>query len=679
MDGEKYSSGKRSYSHIDAGEGNERSKRRHSDFERGSAMPGDNDTVYRILCPGNKIGSVIGKGGGIIKSLRQETHAKIKIADSIPGVEERVIIIFSSPKDQRKEHDEEKNSDEEADNAAKDDIDREPLCPAQDALFKVHARIVDGEGVGGSDYEEDDKSRNVTARLLVPTNQIGCLLGKGGKIIEKMRSDTSAQIRIMSKEQLPPCAMDTDELVQISGDPTVVKKALYEISARLHENPAKQRLSYNSGSHFGNNPYGSGGPAFSSVNLIPQGNPMWSHQNVGAPIVGIGPPMPWLGGYGNEAASAWHMNSSGFPVLPNLGGPSRKDGGPGKEVTIRILSPNDRVGGVIGKSGSTINQIRQESGSRIKIAETVSESEETEIVVSASEFADDQVSPTIEALLQLQGRTTARSENEGHITTRLLVPSNQIGCLIGKAGSIISEMRKTSRADIRILSKENLPKCASQNDELVQIAGEANYARDALIQIASRLRAKVLQDGDGAGKGGPPALSSKSNLSKADGAPISSHYSARQDMLSPGRMYPSSGLGFQGTGGRSSTGGYSSFGTYQSGGSGYDPIQGYTSSRTTDSGYSGGFPKNVSTTTVEVTIPKNAVGSVLGKRGSNIQNIREISGAKVKLHDSESGSSDRVIEISGTPEQTHAAKSLLQAFIATGGQSQPTRSAGRGY
>jgi hypothetical protein len=88
---------------------------------------------------------------------------------------------------------------------------------------------------------------------------------------------------------------------------------------------------------------------------------------------------------------------------------------------------------------------------------------------SLLQFADDQVSPTIEALLQLQGRTTARSENEGHITTRLLVPSNQIGCLIGKAGSIISEMRKTSRADIRILSKETLPKCASQNDELVQV------------------------------------------------------------------------------------------------------------------------------------------------------------------------------------------------------------------
>ena len=71
----------------------------------------------------------------------------------------------------------------------------------------------------------------------------------------------------------------------------------------------------------------------------------------------------------------------------------------------------------------------------------------------------------------------------------------------------------------------------------LKIAGEANFARDALVQIASRLRAKVLQDGDGAGKGGGGAPTSKSSLTKSDGAPISSHYSTRQDMLSPGRRY----------------------------------------------------------------------------------------------------------------------------------------------
>lgn len=54
-------------------------------------------------------------------------------------------------------------------------------------------------------------------------------------------------------------------------------------------------------------------------------------------------------------------------------------------------------------------------------------------------------------------------------TTRLLVPTSRIGCLIGKGGSIITEMRNTTKANIRILSKEDVPKVASEDDEMVQV------------------------------------------------------------------------------------------------------------------------------------------------------------------------------------------------------------------
>lgn len=51
----------------------------------------------------------------------------------------------------------------------------------------------------------------------------------------------------------------------------------------------------------------------------------------------------------------------------------------------------------------------------------------------------------------------------------MLVPTSRIGCLIGKGGAIISEMRRVTKANIRILSKENLPKIASDDDEMVQV------------------------------------------------------------------------------------------------------------------------------------------------------------------------------------------------------------------
>lgn len=81
-------------------------------------------------------------------------------------------------------------------------------------------------------------------------------------------------------------------------------------------------------------------------------------------------------------------------------------------------------------------------------------------------------SRTIDAIIQLQPRCSERVERDSGdnvITTRLLVPSQRVGCIIGKGGAIIKDMRSTSRANIRILSDENIPKVASEDDELVQV------------------------------------------------------------------------------------------------------------------------------------------------------------------------------------------------------------------
>lgn len=74
-------------------------------------------------------------------------------------------------------------------------------------------------------------------------------------------------------------------------------------------------------------------------------------------------------------------------------------------------------------------------------------------------------------MIQVQGRTTAEmgGDKDGIVTTRLLVPTNQIGCLLGKGGSIIEDMRRATRANIRILPKDTLPRCALESDELVQV------------------------------------------------------------------------------------------------------------------------------------------------------------------------------------------------------------------
>lgn len=72
----------------------------------------------------------------------------------------------------------------------------------------------------------------------------------------------------------------------------------------------------------------------------------------------------------------------------------------------------------------------------------------------------------VEAVLLLQEKIN--EDDEGNVSLRLLVPSKVIGCIIGKNGSIVNEIRKRTRADVRI-SKGEKPKCADSNDELVEV------------------------------------------------------------------------------------------------------------------------------------------------------------------------------------------------------------------
>lgn len=197
MAGQRSNHGKRSYSQPDYAENGGSKRRNPPGEERDQYAPGPEDTVYRYLCPGRKIGSIIGRGGEIVKQLRQESQSKIRIGETVPGCEERVVTVFSTSR--------KTNAFDES---------GDYICPAQDALFRVHERLV-ADDVPGEEDEEDAGAQQITVRLLVPSDQIGCIIGKGGQIIQGIRSDTGAQIRILKNEHLPACAISSDELLQV--------------------------------------------------------------------------------------------------------------------------------------------------------------------------------------------------------------------------------------------------------------------------------------------------------------------------------------------------------------------------------------------------------------------------------------------------------------------------------
>ena len=118
----------------------------------------------------------------------------------------------------------------------------------------------------------------------MPSDQIGCVIGKGGQIIQSIRSESGAQIRILKDDHLPSRVLSSDKLIQISGEPSLVMKALYQIASRLHDNPSQSQHLLVSTMPTG---YSSGGSLMGPTSS--------------APIMGLAPLVGTYGGYRGDS------------------------------------------------------------------------------------------------------------------------------------------------------------------------------------------------------------------------------------------------------------------------------------------------------------------------------------------------------------------------------------------
>jgi poly(rC)-binding protein 2/3/4 len=83
------------------------------------------------------------------------------------------------------------------------------------AAVRVWERVVRGDESGEGE-EEKEVAGVVGCRMLAAGAQVGCVLGKGGKTVERMRQESGAQIRVFrNREQIPPCALQGDELIHV--------------------------------------------------------------------------------------------------------------------------------------------------------------------------------------------------------------------------------------------------------------------------------------------------------------------------------------------------------------------------------------------------------------------------------------------------------------------------------
>nr|CAB3499274.1 unnamed protein product [Digitaria exilis] len=242
-------------------------------------------------------------------------------------------------------------------------------------------------------------------------------------------------------------------IFQICGAPSLVRKALYEISARLHQHPRKENLPLEEIIDASTQrKHGSPQP-------LPHGNPMLPHLHIDHP-----PPIPLLDPYRD--------------------GPLRTV--ETEEFSIRVLCASELIGSIIGKSGANVKRVEQQTGARIKVQEVDKDaSGERLIIISSKELPADPVSPTIEALMlihdkaarQMHGREDHRGLTSvaGYSSTiELRIPNSSLESIIGIGGVNLAEIRQISGAKLRLLEAHT-----GSSESVVEIQGTLDQAKTA--------------------------------------------------------------------------------------------------------------------------------------------------------------------------------------------------------
>ncbi|SPC64004.1 related to PBP2 - PAB1 binding protein [Ustilago sp. UG-2017b] len=319
----------------------------------------------------------------------------------------------------------------------------------------------DGDQAAGSVGDSSEtQATQISMRTLIVTSDASIIIGKSGKHINEIRDKSNARLNI--SEIIPG---NPERILTVSGPLDAVSKAFGLIVRRINDEPFDQ------------------------------------------------------------------------PSVPGS-----------KSVTIRFIVPNSRMGSVIGKQGSKIKEIQEASGARLTAGEAMLPGS-TERVLSISGVADAvhiAVYYVGTILLEHQDRnannlayrpTAGGSSTRppapanpyaaaqqpfgygapappfagaaapavgagagapqlppGSQTQQIFIPNDLVGCIIGKGGSKINEIRSMSASQIKIMEPgAGIAAGGGGNERLVTITGPPPNIQMAVSLLYQRLEQEKMR------------------------------------------------------------------------------------------------------------------------------------------------------------------------------------------
>ncbi|KAK2917451.1 hypothetical protein Q8A73_004197 [Channa argus] len=328
----------------------------------------------------------------------------------------------------------------------------------------------------------------------------------------------------------------------------------------------------------------------------------------------------------------------------------QSEGGLNVTLTIRLLMHGKEVGSIIGKKGETVKKMREDSGARINISEgncperIVTITGPTDAIFKAFAMIAYKFEEDI-----INSMSNSPATSKPPVTLRLVVPASQCGSLIGKGGSKIKEMRESTGAQVQVAG-DMLP---NSTERAVTISG----APEAIIQCVKQICVVMLES--------PPKGATIPYRPKPASTPvIFSGGQLRADPLGASTANLSLLLQHQPLPAYTIQGQYaiphpdqlSKLHQLAMQQTPFTPL-----GQTTPAFPAASLDASNQASTHELTIPNDLIGCIIGRQGTKINEIRQMSGAQIKIANAMEGSSERQITITGTPANISLAQYLINA------------------
>ncbi|KAM8975551.1 poly(rC)-binding protein 2 isoform 3-T3 [Pelodytes ibericus] len=351
------------------------------------------------------------------------------------------------------------------------------------------------------------------------------------------------------------------------------------------------------------------------------------------------------------------------------------EGGLNVTLTIRLLMHGKEVGSIIGKKGESVKKMREESGARINISEgncperIITLAGPTNAIFKAFSMIIDKLEEDISSSM-----TNSTASSKPPVTLRLVVPASQCGSLIGKGGCKIKEIRESTGAQVQVAG-DMLP---NSTERAITIAG----IPQSIIECVKQICVVMLES--------PPKGVTIPYRPKPSSSPVI--FAGGQVRFVLGGLHVSSPhtmstscLSLQGPIIEAYTiqGQYaipqpdltklhqlamqqSHFPMSHSGNTGFSgnlfPIASCTLILRS---FTGGIDATAQTTSHELTIPNDLIGCIIGRQGAKINEIRQMSGAQIKIANPVEGSTDRQVTITGSTASISLAQYLINVRLSS--------------